>query len=89
MNDAKPRRGFPETPLVGAVGTGCQPVPGHILHFGVCVNPGSRLAAGIYQAGIYQAGICEAGICEAKGRRWQTVSYIDERRKASQGLCGE
>ena len=33
-----------------AVGTGCQPVPGHILHLGFCVKPGSRLAAGTYRA---------------------------------------
>ena len=39
--------------LVFTVGTGCQPVPGHILHLGICLKPASRLAAGTYQAGTY------------------------------------
>ena len=39
-----------QLPLVEGVGTGCQPVPGHILHLGICVKSGSRLAAGTYQA---------------------------------------
>jgi len=41
-------RALRKLPLVDGVGTGCQPVPGHILHLGIFVNPGSRLAAGTY-----------------------------------------
>ena len=53
------------------VGTGCQPVPGHILHLGIFVNPGSRLAAGTYWALDLQRGAAEKSL---------TVSVLNELR---------
>ncbi len=54
------------------VGTGCQPVPGHILHLGICVNPGSRLAAGTYWARNLRRGAAEQS---------QTISVLNELRR--------
>jgi len=66
-------KGSPETSLVGAVGTGCQPVPGHILHLGICVKPGSRLAAGTYWARDLQRGAAEKSL---------KVSILNELRRS-------